>query len=204
MKAVEVLGQGLGPWLVFMRPNLGAWCVVTAVAGREKSAQAALAAAGWSTYLPMETVKRKVGGRNGERRVARQPLFSRYLFAAMNEGGDTHAPKDIPEIMSIRRHPDGVSSVLPQSLVCRLMLTEANHGFDETYERPKPKRRRLVCGVPVRIRGGVLEGLGLEAVIERVLSEREVVAKFTLFGSEGVAHFDSADLEAVDDVRDAA
>jgi hypothetical protein len=168
----------------------GDWCVVVARQGRETAAQAELAMAGWSTYLPMQTIW--LGNRQRRRRSNR-PLFSRYLFAFCNEGGDVAAKSKIDAIVDIRRREGGGSVVAP-TLLARLMITEASHGLDLTYEKPKPA---FVCGQTVTVRASTLKGV--EALIVKVLSEREVVARVpaekAILGERDLT-FRSADLEA--------
>lgn len=189
-------------WLAFLRRIDLPWCVVVAQPGREKAVQAELAAAGWSTYLPMQTCW--LGDRAKRRRVNR-PLFARYLFAVCNPGGDLalRNKTEIDGLVKVVRPPEGGTPVAPRrhrsalriDLLARLMVLEARHGFDLTYEKPKPPKRALVCGQAVAVRAGVLRGV--EALILKVLSEREVVIKLPapmLGRDEATVH--SADLEA--------
>lgn len=178
-------------WLALRARVDLAWCVVICQAGREKAVQAELALAGWSTYQPMQTVWLKPS--RLKRRVNR-PLFARYLFAAVNEGGDPAVmDRAIDGLVTVRRAADGRSAVRPD-LLARLMITEAGHGLDLTYEKPRVAKQSFVCGETVRVRAGVMAGFN--ALILKVLSEREVRAQFMLFGRPGEATFAVTHLEA--------
>lgn len=189
--------QRIADWLLIHALDTDApWCVVIAAQGRETSVQAELALAGWSTYLPMQTCWK---GDRERRKMVNRPLFSRYLFAACNPGGDQAAGASeamaLAGLVTIRRSSTGRSIVSPL-LMAKLMRAEANHGFDLTYEKPKPQKKSFVNGQPVHIRAGVLGGH--DAMILKVLSDRYVIARYTLFGREGEAKFESADLEAAE------
>jgi transcription antitermination factor NusG len=171
---------------------------VIAKSGREMTVQAELAMAGWSTFLPVQTCW--LGDRAKRRRINR-PLFTRYLFAACNPGGDVAAASRIDGIDAVRRSDRG-RSVVSLTLLGRLMMAEASHGFDLTYEKPRPQKRALVCGQSVNVRAGVLKGF--DALIVKVLSERTVVARVAIFGSLGEVTFKSADLEPVGAPQQAA
>lgn len=165
------------------------WCVVIARKGREQRAQAELALAGWSTYLPMEQVWL---GKGDRRRQVRQPLFSRYFFAHVNEGGVSDGHRQIDDIVDVRRI-EGRSAVRPQ-LLGRLMLLEAADGLKTCPARKR--KAAFVAGQPVVVRAGVLKGF--DAMILKVLSEREVIASFPLPYSrgEGEATFQVENLQA--------
>ena len=61
------------------------------------------------------------------------------------------------------------------TLLARLMWLEAAHGLDLTYEKRRQLKRGFVCGQPVTVRAGSLAGM--EVIIARVLSEREIVVR---------------------------
>jgi transcription antitermination factor NusG len=189
------MSEAFCDWLAFLRSIDLPWCVVIARPGRENAVQVELAMAGWSTYLPMQTVWM---GKGPRRRRAKQPLFARYLFAVCNPGGDVAAPRSIDGLAAIRRCADGQRSAVRIDLLGRLMLTEARHGLDLTYSKPKAAKRAFVCGQPVTVRAGVLRGF--DALILKVLSEREVVASVSFSsGVVGEATFRAGDLEAIDE-----
>jgi hypothetical protein len=187
-------GEPLWRWLAVCAEASAAWCVVVAKPGREFRAAAELALAGWSTYVPVQTnwVGSPRGGKGRRRRNV--PLFARYLFAACEAGGDIAAPASIEDIVDVRRRSDGGSCVR-RVLMARLMVAEASHAFDETWEAPRSDKRRWACGQSVKVRAGVMRGV--DALIVKVLSERRVVARFPLWAEagEGEAVFETADLE---------
>lgn len=168
------------------------WCVVMTKRHKEGDVQAALALSGWDSYLPMQT--RWAGPSRLKRRV-RHPLFPRYLFAACAPDGDIAAPAEIKDVVTVYRSTCGRSMVRPD-LLARMMLTEANHGFDLTYELPKPVHKTFLRGDVVKVTDGVLKGF--DAKIEKVLNAREVIAAYVLFGRAGVATFRKADLERLE------
>jgi transcription antitermination factor NusG len=181
----------IADWLLCDRLGVDLpWCVVVVRPGRETAVQAELALAGWSTYLPMQTMW--VCKRPHRHRVNR-PLFARYLFAACNAGGDLAATSASEDVTAVRRSDSGKSVVSPV-LLARLMLTELAHGLDLTYEKPRAAKKALACGQPVKVRAGVLNGF--DAMIVKVLSEREVVARVLLFGNLIEPTFQTAGLEA--------
>jgi transcription antitermination factor NusG len=164
------------------------WCVVMTKRGKEGDVQVALAQAGWATYQPMQTCWARP---SRLRKRVRKPLFPRYLFAACTPEGDIAAPAEIDGV-KVHRSATG-RSVVCLSLLARMMLTDANHGFDLTYELPKPVYKTLLRGEQVRIADGVLKGFN--AKIEKVLNAREVIATYVLYGRAGMATFRKSDLE---------
>jgi transcription antitermination factor NusG len=188
-------------WLEFLAGTDAPWCVIVAQPGKEKAVQAELSLAGWETYLPMQTVWLNP---TRARRKAKRPLLARYFFAACI-AGDVAAPSQIDGLVKTHwppaldpRAPSRFRSAVRLDLLARLMLTEARHGFDETYRRPhKAKKGGLVCGQEITIRAGVFAGI--EALILRVLSEREVVAQLPapICGTDEVV-VASADVELIE------
>jgi transcription antitermination factor NusG len=202
-RAAMAAARGLAriaDWLLVSRLEIDLpWCVIISRQGRETSVQAELAMAGWSTFLPMQTMWAGRGKASGRRRNV--PLFSRYVFAACNPGGDLAAPSGMDDVQAVRRSAAG-GSVVAKALLARLMIAEASHGFDLTYEKPRPEKRALACGQAVTVRAGVLQGF--DGLIVKVLSERAVIARVTVFEATGELEFRAADLEPVEDWRPAA
>jgi transcription antitermination factor NusG len=170
------------------------WCVIVTQAGCEAEVAAELAMAGWSTFVPMETIWTKRTAAHPARRRVRRPLFPRYAFAACNPGGDVSAPTSIKKgLVAVRRSAGGLS-VVRLDLLARLMLTEAGGGLDLTREALPTCATRFTPGQVVKIGAGVLNGF--EARILKVLNAREVRASYMLFGQEGEATFKTAELKA--------
>jgi transcription antitermination factor NusG len=170
------------------------WCVVVTKRDKEGAVQAALALAGWETYLPMKTLWARPS--RLKKRV-RQPLFPRYLFAACSPEGDLAATAEIEEVVKVHRSPMG-RTMVRLDLLARMMLAEANHGFDLTYELPRPVHKTFLRGDTVKVTGGALGDYNINAVIEKELNAREVIAVYVLFGRAGVATFSKANLERLE------
>jgi transcriptional antiterminator RfaH len=160
----------------------GAWVAFYTFARREKDLMRRLAAADVPFYAPL--IARRLRSSTGRTRVSYVPLFPGYVFSRVDEDQRRTAL----ETNTVARWlpiVDGAALVEDLRAVKRLVDTD----------RPLSPEARLEAGQEVRVRSGVLRGLG-GRVVRRCGRERLVVA--VRFLNQGV----SIELEDVDLERD--
>lgn len=133
------------------------WHLFVAAARCEEKACESLTQMGVSTFVPMETVERKL---NREIEPYDRPLFPGYVFALVSEGQFADAKRANYIRAAVMRHlPSGdrAPRVVPPGLVEALRAAQADGRFDRTKREPE---RPLEAGDMVRITdGSAFDGL---------------------------------------------
>lgn len=167
------------------------WYVIRTRPLAEHRVAAALAEKGFEHYLPVETHWRPRLRARPRARVTK-PLFVGYLFVDLDEEAPAfhrvHAMDGFDSFIGA-----GVPRTVPDHLINDLRAIEAQGAFDQT-RKPTRSRRDYRPGQPVKIVAGVLKGHNA-SVIE-ILGRKNVRVLFSLFGREGDAIIDVADLAA--------
>jgi transcription antitermination factor NusG len=131
------------------------WYILQATAWQEPRAIASLTELEVQSYLPCETVKRKLCRREV---IVHRALFPGYLFARIPDHlfhAATHAEGVRAPVRFTSATGERVPRTVNAGMVEALRAAQAAGDFDQTKEVPKPP---LVQGDRVRITEGAFEG----------------------------------------------
>ncbi len=131
------------------------WFLVQCKPRQEQVAQQNLKRQGYTTYLPLTTVRRRKAGKSV---TQVGPMFPRYLFIQLSEETDDWRPiRSTIGVANLVRFGQ-IPAKVPEQLISGLKLREDNTGV---YILPEPEFKK---GDKVLIAEGIFEGY--EAVFQ--------------------------------------
>lgn len=157
------------------------WYVLRVMAQQERFVVRALGEAGVTGHTPLHVTWAKFARRKAARTRA---LMPGYVFAELPDDRAIDAARAIRGVNEIMCNGEGKPRRIPSLAVGALILMEACHAFDETWEPPKVKGKRYShawkSGDRVRITSGPMEGHVVTVLRGRGRDNMEVL--FSLFG----------------------
>ncbi len=149
------------------RPSGIAWHVVYTSPQGESTAHKAIRALGFDAYMPLERTSRIIRRRRVE---IERPLFSRYLFAGVEDWQKWEKIRHVDGVEDVLRNND-IPSRVPLAWIDMLRKLEGLGSFDRRKNAPTP----FQIGEMVRVSEGPFAGLN--AVIESFAAKLKSASK---------------------------
>ena len=149
-----------------------AWYLVYTKGNQERVARENLERQGYSTYLPLMTIRRR---RSGKMATRAAPMFPRYLFIQLSEGTDDWGPiRSTVGVANLVRFAERAARI-PDDLIVALRRSEDEEGL---HQAPS---RSVWPGDRVRIEEGVFAGY--EAIFQAKSGQDRVLLLLEIAGN---------------------
>lgn len=163
------------------------WYVLQSKPRQEAFAKEHLERQGYTTYLPMMRIKKRL---RGKWQFVVEPMFPRYLFVELTPFQDDFGPirstRGISSLVRFAMEP----AVMPSAVITELMARECSEtGVVE------PRSALFKEGQSVEILDGPFKGL--EAVFAASSSEERVILMLNALGQKTRLVMNSADIKPV-------
>lgn len=168
------------------------WYLIRSATRRELTAEEGLVEAGFAVYLPVMTVKRRLGRRKV--RINRA-LFPGYMFVGLGDGQGLYGVEAVEAVHAVVRFSRERD---PQRLRFPLIQTILAQQLEGAFDRTRKDRRKdPERGEPIDIIAGQFKGFPAEFVLRRPDDRIELL--LTMFGRKTKLVLDPEKVAGLDD-----
>lgn len=175
------------------------WVLLRVTPRQERFVAKTLTEKGVIAYVPIEVIQIDKTVRKVKRKHTRErPLIPGYVFALLPDDDALDIARDIRPVLQIMCDGQGNPRKFPLLELGSLILAEAFHDFDDTWEPPKLKGQRYshrwVKGERVKIAHGPFAGF--EGEVTHVDRKDRIRVAIAIFGRFSETNVESADIRA--------
>lgn len=179
------------------------WVILRVTARQERFVAGSLAEHGLLAYAPMHVTEARFAKRKA---VRTRPLMPSYVFANLPDDHSLFLALEIRSVHGMMCNGEGVPRRVPLSAMGGLLLADACHWFDETWQPPKIKGRRYSHrwqpGERVRIATGPYQDF--IGTVLRAKGRSRMDLMITVFGRDGEVNIEEKHLRKPDAEEDVA